>query len=258
MNEHSSQYFSKTIEKGFRILNLFNQDRTSLSLKEISQDIGINKTSAFRFVNTMVKLGYLKKDPRTRLLKLGPEVISLSYSLMGSFDLLQIIKPPIDDIYKAYNITIDCALLDGDKMLLLYQREAKETLTFRLPKVITALNCGALGKAALSQLPEKEMLALIEHITLIRKTHNSITSKDDLIADLKKTRKRGYSLNNEEYVLGLIAIGAPLLNMEANRAIGAISFDFPTTQYSLNMVVRKYSKIILGLAKDISRKMTVE
>lgn len=252
MSKPSNSYFSKTIEKGLSILNLFNQNRTVISLKEISQDIGINRTSAFRFANTFIQLGYLRKDPRTKLLKLGPRSISLSYSLMKSFDLLQIIKPFIDNAYNTYNITIDSALLYGDTILILYRREAKETLTFRLPPVTTSLHCTALGKAALAYLPEDEMLAVIERMDLIKKTKNSLNNKEDFIADLKRTRERGYSLNNEEYVPGLIAIGSPLLNMETNRAIGAISFDFSTIQYSLNTIKRKYAKAVVKLAKDIS------
>ena len=252
MNKPLDSYFSKTIEKGLRILSLFNPNRTRLSLKEISEGIGINSTSAFRFTNTLVKLGYLRKDPRTKLLKIGPKAISLSYNLMKSFDLLQIIKPAIDETYDTYKITIDSALLNGNTILILYRREAQDTLTFRLPKVTTALHCTAMGKAALAYLPEDEVLSIIDRIDLIRKTDNSITSKEDLIADLKKTRKRGYSLNNEEYVPGLIAIGAPLINMATNRAIGGISFDFSTIQYSLNMIQKKYAKTIIKLARDIS------
>lgn len=251
-NKYSNQYFSKSFEKGLRILNLFNQDRTSLSLKEISQLVSMNLTSAFRYVNTLIQLGYVRKDPRTKLLKLGFKAISLSNQLLKSFDMLQIIKPFLDSAYNAYNVTIDSALLDGDALVKLYQKVAKDTLTFHLPLVEPAVHCTSLGKAALSHLPENEMLAFIERLDLVKKTNKSLANKDDLIADLKKTKKRGYSFNNEEYLRGLISIGAPLINMETNRAIGAISFDFSTIQYSLKTIESKYSKAIVKLAKQIS------
>ena len=97
MKEVPESYFSKTIEKGLRILNLFNQGRTRLSLKMISEEIGINKTSAFRYINTLVQLGYLKKDPQTKLLEIGPKAVYLSYTITKSFNLLQIIKPLVDE-----------------------------------------------------------------------------------------------------------------------------------------------------------------
>jgi predicted transcriptional regulator len=62
----SRQYFSNAIANGLKILRLFDTDRTKLSLNEISQELGLNKASVFRFVNTLIELGYLIKEPRTK------------------------------------------------------------------------------------------------------------------------------------------------------------------------------------------------
>jgi len=64
--------FSKIIDKGLNILDLFRPEATSLSLKEIAEATGINRTSSFRFVDTLVQLGYPRKDPRLKLIKPGP------------------------------------------------------------------------------------------------------------------------------------------------------------------------------------------
>ena len=60
MASTKDQYFSKTLEKGLVILNLFNLDHSFLTLSEISRLSGINKTSTYRLTNTLVQLGYLK------------------------------------------------------------------------------------------------------------------------------------------------------------------------------------------------------
>jgi len=67
MVNDSKQYFSSTLEKGRNILNLFDRDHASRRLSEISKITGINKTSVYRFVNTLVKLGYLRKSQNNRL-----------------------------------------------------------------------------------------------------------------------------------------------------------------------------------------------
>jgi IclR family pca regulon transcriptional regulator len=258
MDKESNQYFSLTLEMGLRILNLFNQDNPSMSLKGIADDLGINKTSAYRFVNTLVKLGYLRKDSQTKILKLGSKALALSYRIMRGFDFLQIIKPFIDETYTKYNVTIDSALLDGDTLVTLYRREVKNTLTFRLPMADSSLHCSALGKAALAFLPRRQMLKIIGRLPLVKKTNSTITKKKDLLADLERTRRRGYSLNNEEYIRGLIAIGAPLINVDTKQVVGVISFDFSTVQHSLTLIERKYAKVILKLAKDISGIIPME
>ena len=147
-------YFSKVIEKGLRILVLFTPETPKLSLKDIVLRTRINPTSTFRFVETLIQLGYLVKDRETKLVKLGPMALALSHNIIKSFDLLQIVKPHIDEAFARSKVTIDSALVEENRLVLLYRREAKDTLTLTLPLVSTQLHCSALGKAYLSALPE--------------------------------------------------------------------------------------------------------
>jgi DNA-binding IclR family transcriptional regulator len=243
MKEQSNKYF---------LLSLFTPDRPNWRLKEIAEIMMLDKTSAYRFANTLIELGYLEKDHRTKVLSLGLKSILLSYRLMRSFDLLQVVKGIIDEAFNLYKVAIDSALLDGNKIVILYRKEVEETLYFRLPMVDEALHCSALGKAVIAFLPDEEMLKIVNRLKFVKKTKNTLTDKKSLLADLRKIRRRGYSLNNEEYVPGLIAIAAPLINVDTRRVVGAVSFDFSTTQHSLSMIERKYAKPILKLGKDIS------
>jgi IclR family pca regulon transcriptional regulator len=252
MNQENKHYFSTSVEKGFRIMGLFNQDCKKMSLMDISKATGIGKVSAFRYVNTLIELGYLRREPQTKLLKPGPSAIMLSNNLMKSFDLLEIIRPYIDEAYNKYNVSIDVALLEGNALLKLYQRVVKEKIMYDLPIVETGLHCTALGKAVLAFIPEQEMRSIVNGMNLIKRSKNTLIKKTELFADLRKTNKRGYSLNDEEYIIGLVSIGAPLINSEANRAIGAISFTFSSSEYSLENMERKYAGIVVDLANDIS------
>lgn len=255
MKKPSDQYFSKSLEKGLRILSLFHENRSSLSISQITQLTCINKTSVFRFANTLVQLGFLKKDPRTKLLKVGPNAISFSHCLLRSFDLLQIIKPYIDDAHKKYNVTADLSMWHAETLLILYRLVSKETFGFHLPLLNRdILHCTAAGKATIANLPQNEMLQIVESLPLRKRTHTTLTSKEELLADLKRTRHRGYSINNEELVQGLIAIAAPLMPA-TGQVVGAITFDFSTAQYSLNMIKRDYAKVVVKLGEDISKNI---
>ena len=253
MKEESSLYFSKSFEKGLKILSLFNPDRRSLSLKEVSEMIGANKSSAYRFVNTLVKLDYLKKDPRTKLLTLAPKSYLLGLNLSRSFSLLQVVKPIIDKVYDACQISIDSALLSGSTLLKLYQRIAPDMVTYQSSVVDPATHSHALGKAILAFLPDAEMREVVDQIPLVKRTENTLTSKKDLLVDLKKTRERGFAINNEEIVLGLFALAVPFFSRETNLPIGAVSMDFSTAQHTLKEAQEKYLDIPKKLGEDISR-----
>ncbi len=238
-----------------KILGLFHPERTSLTLKEIAKETGINTTSTFRFVETFVQLGYLKKDPKSKRIELGPNAIALGNRMIRSSNLLQNFTPILNRTYSALNLSIDCAVLDGQTLVMVYERDAKGSFTFNSPTVQTALHCTSLGKAVLAALPEEKTVEVVKRLYLTAKTDRSITDRNLLLEDLQETRKRGYALNDQEYISGLIAVGAPILNLETRLPIGAVSFNFFTLKHSLKEVEKEYSGVVTKLAKELSEQI---
>lgn len=243
-------YFSKVLEKGVRVLSLFTPETRSLSLKEITLRTGINSTSAFRFVETFIRLGYLKKDPKSKLIKLGPSALIFSNNVIQSFDMLQIVKPLIDEAFEKYNVSIDSGIAEGGRFVNLYRREAKDTLVFKMPITTPHLHCTAVGKACLSWLPDSARDRILDGLIYTPRTPFSLTSRAAVLEDLRKTRERGYSINNQEYLVGLICVGAPFLNGEGT-VLGAVSFDVSTVQYSLKEAVKQFAPKVVKLAQDM-------
>ena len=252
-NKIIHSYFCTTIEKGLKILNCFRKDRMMLSLKEISQELGIDRTSAYRYVNTLVQLGYVWKDPLTKLLRLGPMALTLSNTIASSSDMMQTIKPLLDETLETYTGSIDCGILEGHIIHRVYQKAHKEILIKNVPHIETALHCSALGKITLAFLPESRMLAIVNHLDFVKKTKYSITDKKRLLEDLEISRKKGYAINNQEYIMGAISIAAPIVNSGTNIAFGATSLGFTSIEHAKTEIERDYAGVVCGLAKKISR-----
>jgi DNA-binding IclR family transcriptional regulator len=249
----ANSYFSKSLEKGLKILSLFNRNVSALSQKEISKRMGLNTTSTFRYINTLVEMGYLEKDESTKLVR--PSIFCLAFcnNLMMATDHYRLIKGLVDDVYNRHNITIDVALSVDDDMMRIYRREAADTMTYTLPDFTrNCLHNTALGKAYLSVLPEAELKERVKSLQLTSKTGNTIVDQEVLLRELLDARKLHYALSVEEYLVGLIAIAAPLVNPYTSRSIGSVSFDFSVLQRDPTAVVEQYSQIIIDLAAKIS------
>ena len=257
MAPNPDKYFSKTIEKGLFILTLFDRDHPRRSLSEISQISGINKTSTYRFVNTLVTLGYLKKNPANKLLKLGPRALLLGHNSLYGFDLMQITKPLIDKAFRKYKVTIDSSLFYEDSLLALYRREAPNTIFFRQPLISNDLYARSMGKAVLSKMNKTELDHFFKTVSLEKHTSKTLIQKDKIMAEIQATRQRGYSINNEEYILGIVSIGAPLLNFQSEKVVGAISFDFPASEQPIDAIINGYTGALTRLANDISEMVTM-
>ena len=55
----------------------------------------------------------------------------------------------------------------------------------------------------------------------------------------------------------MVSIGAPLMNYRSGRVLGAISFDFASTESPLNLIERDYVSVLIKLAKDLSEIITI-
>ena len=246
-------YFSKSLEKGLKILALYNHDTPVLTQSEIARTLGLNMTSAYRYINTLVELGYLEKNTKTREIRPSRQCLLFCNNVMRATDHLRMIKKVVDRIHGENNISVDVAFVVDDAIAHIYHREAKETLTYRLPDFSrNCLHNTALGKAYLSSYPEELLADKIKNLTLVARTDKTIVDREELTQELNKTRERRYAIADEEYLTGLVAIGAALYDPINGQGVGAVSFDFSVLQHSAEGIIATYGGLIRETAKSIS------
>ena len=246
-------YFSKSLEKGLKILSLYNRETPGLTQSQISKTLGLNMTSTHRYINTLVQLGYLDKDKKTR--EIRPSILCLLFctNLMRATDHMRMIKATVDQIHSRHNISIDVAFVVDHNVMRLYHRQADETLTYRLPDITkNCLHNTALGKAYLSGLSVDQLAEKIDTLVLVAKTEKTIVDKNALIEELDLTKTRRYAVSEEEYLPGLVSIGAPLHDPISGNGIGAVSFDFSVLQHNAEEVRAKYGDMIRETAATLS------
>ncbi len=252
-------YFSKSLEKGLKILSLFNAETPVLTQSEIAKTLGLNMTSTYRYINTLVALGYLEKEPKTK--KIRPTLLCMLFctNLIQATDRLRLIKTTVDRLHDENNISIDVALIVDGTIRRLYHREAQETLTYRLPDASRhCLHNTALGKAYLSSLEAGQMAEVVDRLTLTARTDKTIVDKKALLEDLMAAKSLGYAVSEEEYLPGLLAIGAPLVDPVVGSGVGAVSFDFSVLQHSGDHIIAAYATKVVQTARILSKLLPAE
>ena len=73
-----------------------------------------------------------------------------------------------------------------------------------------------------------------------------------MLAELQETEARGYSIAKEEYLTGLLALGAPLIDLDSGVGIGAVSFDFSVLENHPKKIVKQYAAKIVKMANRLS------
>lgn len=243
---------SETLDKGLRILDLFCADETAFSLSEISRRLGVNKTSVLRYVGALCEHGYLQKGTKDKLYRLGLRTIPLAHSFLQKAEIVQIIKPFVDEVHKQHNIHIDVGIIQNQSIYLVYRRESIDTLAFAHFTINADMYNLATGKAAMAFLGKEQQENMLNSAELRPITGKTITDKEQLLEDLQETRKRGYSINKEEFLPGLIAMGAPIFNLHTSEVVGGVSFDSSTARYSMADFENRYANLLKELSKTIS------
>lgn len=242
-----------SVEKAFRVLHAFDGTRQSLGLSQIAAAAGLNLSAAQRFTHTLVKLGYLDKDPETKRFRLSVRVLEFAYSYRRSNVLVERAVPYMAHLNKSQEETVNLSLLDGTEVIVVARFMSRHILN---TDVITGTRlpafCTAPGVAMLSRLPEDEIDAILDKSDLRPHTPMTIWKKDQVIEKIKTAYERGYAASIKELFLGDYSFASPILNHE-NRPIAAINIAASSSRYTPDEAEERFSPLVVAAAASISQ-----
>jgi IclR family transcriptional regulator, KDG regulon repressor len=215
----------KSANRALDIFELLAAEAQGLTVAEISDKLGLARSSTHGLVRTLHSRGYLMESG-VRRYHLGARLIQLGLNVADRLELRTAARPPLERIVAA---THDTALLvvpeAGD--LLFVDKVLSNARNVRTdPRFVSRhpLHCSSLGKALLAALDDESVLAIIDEVGLDQMTEHSLASREDLLADLARTRSRGYSVDRQEALIGVWCVGAPVRD-HTGKSIAAVSLS---------------------------------
>jgi DNA-binding IclR family transcriptional regulator len=194
---------------------------------EINQRLGLPKPTIHRLFATLEEEGFLQKNLDGRSYTPGPRLRSLAAGVLSSRRQrgarLAVMTAMAGDIGETCNLVMP----DQDEMIFLERVETKWPLRIRLPvSTRVPFHCTACGKLYLSSLSDAQLEAYLERAKLDRHTPTTITDPDELRAEIETVRRAGYAQDNEEFMLGMVALAVPIRD-QRGRLLSTISFHAP-------------------------------
>lgn len=242
-----------SVLKAIRVMELFTPENPRITLSDISQQLGIPKSTAHNLLNTLVSEGYIEKTDNNQY-ALGTAVIALTQKVRVNVEVRDRAAPLLRELADLCDESVYLTIRDGDYALYIYAIESSQRLLARTAIGDRAnLHCTSVGKAILAYLPDEQVDAVIERAGLPRFTKRTITSPEHLKTELDQTRKRGYSVDNGEHEDYVYCIGAPIFDVQGN-VFGSCSVSGIDPQI-VGERVQKISEAVMRTAMDISRRM---
>lgn len=252
--EKKSSYRIKVLEKTFKILGLFSEEKPALSIKEINELLDFNKSSTFRIIKNLEEVAYLTKDPITLKYKLGYGIYYMGNLAESHTVVHKIAKPYLEELNEECVETVHLAVMCRGQALYLEKIEGKRVLTV-ISKTGTKLpcHCSGVGKMLLSDLPETELMDVIREWGLPEYTRNTITDMTRLKKELNLIQKQGYAIDNEEIENSLKCIAAPIRDSR-QRVVAAISISAPKERFEREEV--NFKSLVKNTARKISDRLS--
>ncbi|MFC1534733.1 IclR family transcriptional regulator [Thermodesulfobacteriota bacterium] len=244
----------QSVDRSLNILSLFSHRRPLLGVSEISRSLRLPKGTVHGLIRTLVNQGFLRQDQETRKYRLGLKLYELGIILAGTLEINQKAAQPAHQLAKRTQLLSRIAIWDGDSVMITLNAYPRPyaVLPHQIGPRVHAY-CSAIGKAILAFLGDKEIDAYFRRTKLIQFTPSTITIKRRLLAELKETSKRGYSIDRAEAVQGLGCVGAPIFNREGSVA-GSISISGATHRV-IGERMEYLAEELLKTAAEISQYM---
>ncbi|MEJ2262150.1 MAG: IclR family transcriptional regulator [Anaerolineales bacterium] len=241
--------------RGLSILSLFSYETPALTLTEIVEATGINKTTVFRIVATLEKAGYLMRDSDTRRYRPGIKVLQLGFTAISSLDIRQVARPYLVQLSQQVGETVSLSVLDGMEIVYIDRVRNQQIVGVvlgmgsRLPA-----HCASMGKAMLAHLPPEELRRRLDQAGLKPRTPKSLVDWAALEDELERVRQQGYAINDEELEIGLRAVAAPIWD-SSSQVVAAANITGSAAMLSLERLESELALAVRHTADQISRAL---
>ncbi|WP_432383173.1 IclR family transcriptional regulator [Duganella sp. P38] len=246
----------QSLAKGFKVLQAFTAQEPELTMAEVARKAGLDNATAFRFLNTLVSLGYVDKVDNSRLFRLSLKVLDLGFHAIGRSDLRTRARPILRGLVGEVNEAASIGVLDGSSVMYVERVQAGLTqlgVDVRIGSRVAAYS-SAVGQAILAWLPRERQIQVLEGQPRVQLTATTLTELDALLARLQQIRGLGYAASNQETVSGLYVLAAPVLDIDG-MPVAALSVAAPAHRSTLQQFQDNTLGAVLEAAQQLSRSL---
>lgn len=218
----------QSLERAIRILLMFGTRNNEMGIVELSNSLGIHRSTVSRILKVLVAYEFLEQNPQTKRFSLGQANIRLASSLKQSLktNLVQIAKPYADDLRNRSEETTIIETLAGHNWVMAYVADGPGRIRLvaeigeRMP-----IHVASGGKAFLA-FSSSELRARLLEGKLERLTENTITDRKKLDRHFEAIKQQGFAFDKGEYDESIYAIGAPIFDYQ-NKPVASIAIAGP-------------------------------
>lgn len=204
-------YSAPSVKKAFKILHAVTDSSNGLGVSELAKQLRIGKSTVHGITSALEELGVLVRDPLHKKYSIGYTLLELRKKGYAKMELRDVARVPMEKLMEKIGETVFLGILNGDHVTILDAVESHNEMKITSPPgTRLPLLAGAIGKIFLAQFEEKKAMEIVQKAGLRRYTPKSIVDPKRFFREVEETRKKGYAIDDEEYMMGVKAIAVPI------------------------------------------------
>lgn len=219
----------RSVEKAIELLDHFWAAGGPMSLTELVMATGWAKSTVHGLLSSMLDSAIVEQGADGRY-RLGYHLFELGSSASSSWNVVELASRRMETVMKELGQSVYLARLSGNELILVAGAEPKSG--FHISSEVGSrvpLYCTSQGKSILAAMPEAKAKSLLKSKGMTPFTPATLTTWQDLQAQLELTRELGYAVERGEFRAGLQSVGAPIFDASGSclYAIGMVELQNP-------------------------------
>ncbi|MBC8161287.1 MAG: IclR family transcriptional regulator [Roseiflexaceae bacterium] len=239
--------------RGIALLRVLAQANVPMTLSELSEQIGVSRSTVYSLLATLHEHGMVDKDVLHKTYRLGIGTFELGNAYLGQVSLLPAFDEVAQLLVARCGETVKLAVLDGRDVIYLGKQEGLYSVRLvarvgsRMPAHATAV-----GKLLLAQFDHETLRQLYQGYEFPTRTPHTVSSFAMLQERLRQAREAGYALDDEESTIGLRCVAAPI--RDHSGIVAAMSIGVPNDRLDQDRM-HELIGLALSHAQEISHRL---
>lgn len=245
-----------SLRRGLLILELLSTEPEGLLAKTVSFRTGLNLSTCYHLLNTLIAANYVVKHSDTQRFVLTGKISYPGYTALEQARLLPQLQPHLHTLRDQTTETAYLSLRQHDEIVVSAIVDSPQALKVSLLYVgyNGAAHAMALGKSILAYLDERDVSAYLRRFGMPALTNHTILEETAFKDELARVRERGYSIDLEEFAPGICCIGAPIFGA-TGRVVASLAISLPASRYYADSVALVQQ--VLAAAEAATRALAV-
>ncbi len=253
MND-SEKYLVPGLLRGLTILESFSAEKKELGLSEIALLLDINRSSAFRLVQTLEYAGFIRKTPQ-KTYTLDLKVLHLGYGALANIPITESALPIMKKLRDATGVAVHLSILDNNDIIYISNVQALGAFTSnikigtRWPAYATVI--GLLLLTALSEQEIRKRFASQE--TWIAYSDRTVKNVNELVEKVISLKNAPYLISWQQFKKGMLASAAPIRNQHTQKVEYVLSISCPASTFTADKFEHEITPLVTQAADEISQ-----